>query len=49
MHLSKKLKTFSEFFISFLKVTFIFEHLEKKVTLITEVLTRLLTLKDVLT
>ena len=26
MHLSKKLKTFSQFFIGFLKFTFIFEH-----------------------
>ena len=29
LHLCKKLKTFSQFFIAFLKVTFIFEHLEK--------------------
>ena len=28
MHLSKKLKTFSQFFIGFLKFSFIFEHFE---------------------
>ena len=30
MHLPQKLKTFSQFFIAFLNVTFIFKHLEKK-------------------
>ena len=61
MQLSQKLKTFSEFFIAFLKFTFIFEQLEKneiyfhfwrfrkKWTLIIQVFRRLLTLKHVLT
>ena len=50
MQLAKKLKTFSQFFIAFLKSTLNFEHFEeKKMSLIAQVFLKLLTPKDVLT
>ena len=47
LQLSDKLKTFSQFFIAFLESTSNFEHFEKKMSLIAQVFTKLLTPKDV--
>ena len=46
--LSKKQKTFSEFFPAFLKCTLNFEHFQKKVTLIADVFPKLLSPKKVI-
>ena len=48
MHLSEKLKLFSQFF-PFLESTLNIERLRKKVSLIAQLLLKLLTLKDVVT
>ena len=49
LQLSEKLKTFSQFFIAFLESTLNFEYFEKKMSLIAQVFTKLLTPKDVRT
>ena len=48
MVLSQKQKNFSEFFSSFFEFTLIFEHFQKKMTLIAYVFPKLPTTKDVL-
>ena len=49
MQLSKKLETFSQFFIAFSESALNFEHFEKKMSLIAQVFLKLLTPKDVST
>ena len=49
MQLSKKLKSFSQFFIAFFESKLNFDHFEKKMSLITQVFLKLSTPKDVFT
>ena len=48
VHLSEKVKIFSEFFAAFFKSALNFEHFQKKMTLIAYVFPKLPTTKDVL-
>ena len=48
MHLSRKEKSFSQFFSAFFKSALNFEHFQKKITLIAYVFPKLTTTKDVL-
>ena len=49
MQLSKKQKLFCHVFVNFLKCALNFEHLKKKMSVVTLILRKLFTLKDVVT